>query len=147
MVLEAGGQGGHPAQNEAVRVARDTAELLDDGVLLEELRKGSPEAVEALFDRFHGKIFGLAMSILKNESDAEERASRQSRAHFSDLVGFSLQNFLFPGSGQGRGATRSPVSKSEAGWVVHPAMAHPRTAEDLPGGQVGRRVFMARRHE
>ena len=46
--------------------------LLDDNVLLEELRKGSPEAVEALFDRFHGKIYGLAMSILKNESDAEE---------------------------------------------------------------------------
>ncbi len=46
--------------------------LLDDNVLLAELRKGSPEAVEALFDRFHGKIYGLAMSILKNESDAEE---------------------------------------------------------------------------
>ena len=46
--------------------------LYDDNVLLEELRRGSPEAVEALFDRFHGKIYGLAMSILKNESDAEE---------------------------------------------------------------------------
>ncbi len=46
--------------------------LLDDNVLLEELRSGSPEAVEALFERFHGKIYGLAMSILKNESDAEE---------------------------------------------------------------------------
>ena len=45
---------------------------LDDNVLLAELGKGSPEAVEALFDRFHGKIYGLAMSILKNESDAEE---------------------------------------------------------------------------
>ncbi len=48
--------------------------MLDDNVLLEELRRGSPEAVEALFQRFHGKIFGLAMSILKNESDAEEAA-------------------------------------------------------------------------
>ena len=46
--------------------------MLDDNVLLEELRKGTPEAVEMLFDRFHGKIFSLAMSILKNESDAEE---------------------------------------------------------------------------
>ncbi|MDA8122326.1 MAG: sigma-70 family RNA polymerase sigma factor [Deltaproteobacteria bacterium] len=46
--------------------------LLDDNVLLEELRVGNPEAVEALFDRFHGKIYGLAMSIVKNESDAEE---------------------------------------------------------------------------
>jgi len=48
--------------------------LLDDNVLLEELRKGTPQAVEMLFDRFHGKIFSLAMSILKNESDAEEAA-------------------------------------------------------------------------
>lgn len=46
--------------------------LLDDNVLLEELRRGMPEAVEALFDRFHGKTYNLAMSILKNESDAEE---------------------------------------------------------------------------
>jgi RNA polymerase sigma-70 factor (ECF subfamily) len=46
--------------------------LLDDSVLLEELRKGAPEAVENLFDRFHAKIYSLAMSILKNESDAEE---------------------------------------------------------------------------
>ncbi|MGE5190023.1 MAG: hypothetical protein ACM3NF_08210, partial [Gemmatimonadota bacterium] len=43
------------------------AVFLDDAVLLEELRRGTPEAVEALFDRFHGKIYGLAMSILKNE--------------------------------------------------------------------------------
>jgi RNA polymerase sigma-70 factor (ECF subfamily) len=48
--------------------------LLDDNVLLEELRKGTPEAVEMLFDRFHSKIYSLAMSILKNESDAEEAA-------------------------------------------------------------------------
>ncbi|MGE5753299.1 MAG: RNA polymerase sigma factor [Deltaproteobacteria bacterium] len=48
--------------------------LLDDNVLLEELRKGSPDAVEMLFDRFHSKIYSLAMSILKNESDAEEAA-------------------------------------------------------------------------
>lgn len=46
--------------------------LLDDNVLLEELRRGTPEAVEGLFDRFHAKIYNLAMSILKNESDAEE---------------------------------------------------------------------------
>lgn len=48
--------------------------LQDDNVLLEELRGGNPEAVEALFDRFHGKIYSLAMSIVKNESDAEEAA-------------------------------------------------------------------------
>jgi RNA polymerase sigma-70 factor (ECF subfamily) len=42
--------------------------------LLAGLRLGSPAAVEALFERSHGRIFHLAMSILKNESDAEEAA-------------------------------------------------------------------------
>jgi len=32
----------------------------------------APSAVEALFDRYHGKVYGLAMSILMNERDAEE---------------------------------------------------------------------------
>jgi RNA polymerase sigma-70 factor (ECF subfamily) len=44
----------------------------DDEVLLERLRKGSPDAVSELLRLFQGKIFNLAMSILKNESDAEE---------------------------------------------------------------------------
>ncbi|HEY6075079.1 MAG TPA: sigma-70 family RNA polymerase sigma factor, partial [Anaerolineales bacterium] len=42
--------------------------------LLEGIRLGAPAAVEALFDRYHGKVYGLAMSILKNKSDAEEAA-------------------------------------------------------------------------
>jgi RNA polymerase sigma-70 factor, ECF subfamily len=45
---------------------------LDDAQLLEALRRGAPEAAEALFDRYHRKVYNLAMSILKNESDAEE---------------------------------------------------------------------------
>lgn len=62
-----------PATRAFVGLLPQPAEgFFDDYVLLEALRKGSPEAVEALFDRFHGKIFGLAMSILRNESDAEE---------------------------------------------------------------------------
>ena len=44
----------------------------DDEVLLDLLRKGSPDAVSELLRLFQGKIFNLAMSILKNESDAEE---------------------------------------------------------------------------
>ena len=44
----------------------------EDEVLLERLRKGSPESVSELLRLFQGKIFNLAMSILKNESDAEE---------------------------------------------------------------------------
>jgi RNA polymerase sigma-70 factor (ECF subfamily) len=43
-----------------------------DDELLAGLRSGSPSAVEALFDRYQVRIFNLAMSILKNESDAEE---------------------------------------------------------------------------
>ncbi len=44
----------------------------DDEGLLERLRKGAPGAVEELMRLYQGKIFSLAMSILKNESDAEE---------------------------------------------------------------------------
>jgi RNA polymerase sigma-70 factor, ECF subfamily len=44
----------------------------EDGTLLSGLRLGAPAAVEALFDRFHGKVYGLAMSILMNGNDAEE---------------------------------------------------------------------------
>ena len=39
-----------------------------------ELRKGAPGAVDELLRLYQGKIFNLAMSILKNESDAEEAA-------------------------------------------------------------------------
>lgn len=44
----------------------------EDEGLLERLRKGAPGAVEEMLRLYQGKIFSLAMSILKNESDAEE---------------------------------------------------------------------------
>jgi RNA polymerase sigma-70 factor, ECF subfamily len=44
----------------------------EGGALLSRLRPGAPAAVEALFDRYHRKVYGLAMSILMNKSDAEE---------------------------------------------------------------------------
>ena len=46
----------------------------EDEDLLDRLRKGTPGAVEDLLQQYQGKIFNLAMSILKNESDAEEAA-------------------------------------------------------------------------
>jgi RNA polymerase sigma-70 factor, ECF subfamily len=46
--------------------------LMNDTTLLLELRRGTPVAIEALFDRFHSKVYNLALSILKNPSDAEE---------------------------------------------------------------------------
>ena len=46
----------------------------EDAALLSKLRLGAPAAVEALFDRYHAKVYGLAMSILMNKSDAEEAA-------------------------------------------------------------------------
>ena len=69
--------------------------FLDDNVLLEELRKGSPEAVEALFDRFHGKIYGLAMSILKNESDAEEATQDVFMTVFQKAFTFKGDSALY----------------------------------------------------
>jgi RNA polymerase sigma-70 factor (ECF subfamily) len=44
----------------------------EDAELLSGIRLGVPSAIEVLFDRYHAKVFGLAKSILKNDSDAEE---------------------------------------------------------------------------
>ena len=44
----------------------------EDAALLSKLQPGAPAAVEALFDRYHEKVYGLAMSILMNKRDAEE---------------------------------------------------------------------------
>src|SRR5512145_2036523 len=43
-----------------------------EAALLYGLKIGDPAAIETLFDRYHAKVYGLAMSILKNASDAEE---------------------------------------------------------------------------
>src|SRR5512134_1842243 len=43
-----------------------------EAALLFGLKIGDPAAIETLFDRYHAKVYGLAMSILKNASDAEE---------------------------------------------------------------------------
>jgi RNA polymerase sigma-70 factor (ECF subfamily) len=45
-----------------------------DETLIRGLCLGAPEAVEALFDRYHARIYNLALSILKNDRDAEEAA-------------------------------------------------------------------------
>lgn len=46
----------------------------EDAAPLSGLRLSAPAAAEALFDRCYGKVSRLAMSILKNTSDAEEAA-------------------------------------------------------------------------
>ncbi|MBI5577387.1 MAG: sigma-70 family RNA polymerase sigma factor [Deltaproteobacteria bacterium] len=46
----------------------------EEAVLLEEIRRGTPAAVEELFSRYHAKVYSLAKSILKNDADAEEAA-------------------------------------------------------------------------
>ncbi len=83
-----------PAESKKVSGAPQER-LLDDGVLLEGLRMGSPEAVEALFDRFHGKIYGLAMSILKNESDAEEATQDVFMTVFQKAFTFKGDSALY----------------------------------------------------
>lgn len=58
----------------ATRRAVHTGLSPEDEALLSELRLGAPAAVEALLDRYHGEVYGLAVSILKCNSDAEEAA-------------------------------------------------------------------------
>lgn len=57
-----------PGREEIAGIRLKEVEFLD------EIRRASPAAVEELFDRYHPKVYSLARSILKNESDAEEVA-------------------------------------------------------------------------
>lgn len=56
----------------ATRRAEHTALRPKDPALLSKLRLDAPAAIETLFDRYHEKVYGLAMSILMNRNDAEE---------------------------------------------------------------------------
>jgi RNA polymerase sigma-70 factor (ECF subfamily) len=62
------------ASGSAIKQAIHTGLRPEDAALLSGVRLGAPAAIEALFDRYHGKVVGLAMSILRNNSDAEEAA-------------------------------------------------------------------------
>lgn len=46
--------------------------IQDDDRIIEGLKSGEEWAVEAMIDRFNVRVYNLAMSILRNESDAEE---------------------------------------------------------------------------
>jgi len=56
----------------ATRRAEHTGLRPEDAAPLSKLRLDAPAAIETLFDRYHGKVYGLAMSILMNRNDAEE---------------------------------------------------------------------------
>jgi RNA polymerase sigma-70 factor (ECF subfamily) len=56
----------------ATRRAVYTGHRAEDAVLHSKLRPDAPVSVEALFDRYHGTVYGLAMSILMSRIDAEE---------------------------------------------------------------------------
>jgi RNA polymerase sigma-70 factor (ECF subfamily) len=70
-----GNSGNSPGVQESKKESCMSAERWkEDEALLESLRNGAPGAVDELLRLYQGKIFNLAMSILKNESDAEEAA-------------------------------------------------------------------------
>ena len=45
---------------------------IDDNVVLEQVANGSPEAFEALYDRYGRLAYAIAIRVLSNESAAEE---------------------------------------------------------------------------
>ncbi len=55
-----------------VSVAQSRAQ--EDAELLDLILRGDPRGVESLFNLYHARVYSLAMSILRNESDAEEVA-------------------------------------------------------------------------
>ncbi|HEY5190411.1 MAG TPA: sigma-70 family RNA polymerase sigma factor [Candidatus Deferrimicrobium sp.] len=56
----------------ATRLAEHIGPRPEDAALLSKLRLDAPAAIETLFDRYHEKVYGLAMSILMNKREAEE---------------------------------------------------------------------------
>lgn len=56
----------------ATGCAEHTGLRPEDAALLSNHRLDAPAAIETLFDRYHEKVYGLAMSILMNRNDAEE---------------------------------------------------------------------------
>jgi RNA polymerase sigma-70 factor, ECF subfamily len=57
-----------------VTVPVETLKVDKDAALVEELRTGSPEAVEALIDRYGDRVYRLAIRITGQPADAEEVA-------------------------------------------------------------------------
>ena len=72
------GASSSPGKRAAIYVVREQENPVvpgeGDGELLAGLRSGNPAAADELLRRYQAKIINLAMSILKNESDAEEAA-------------------------------------------------------------------------
>src|SRR5512135_568132 len=56
----------------ATGCAEHTGLRPEDAALLSNHRLDATAAIETLFDRYHEKVYGLAMSILMNRNDAEE---------------------------------------------------------------------------
>jgi len=51
--------------------AADVA-ALEDGQLVERIREGSQDALDALYERYQGTVFAVAQKMLQREADAEE---------------------------------------------------------------------------
>lgn len=71
----------------------------NDQELISQLRKGSPVAFQALFEKYSSKIYRFSVSYLKTESDAEEIVQEvflklwENRSRLKS--GTSFQSYLF----------------------------------------------------
>ncbi len=62
--------------------------LKEDHLLVQAFRCGSPDAVELLFNRFNGSVYGLAFSLLKNSADAQEATREVFTTVIRKVAGF-----------------------------------------------------------
>ena len=60
----------------------------DDQALVEALRRGDPRAPAALFDRFHGVVFGLCCRMMSHRHDAEDVAQESLVRALRGIDGF-----------------------------------------------------------
>jgi RNA polymerase sigma-70 factor (ECF subfamily) len=65
-----------------------TDEAPDDRALLERAKAGDPQAFEALVERHKDRVYGVALHLLRSESDAAEVTQETFLAAWRALAGF-----------------------------------------------------------
>ncbi|MFB2553493.1 RNA polymerase sigma factor [Ensifer soli] len=65
-----------------------------DGLFLSQLRSGDPEALRALVERHHAALVGLAQTVVKNRSTAEDVAQETWLAVIANITRFEGKSAL-----------------------------------------------------
>ncbi|MFH0910432.1 MAG: sigma-70 family RNA polymerase sigma factor [Planctomycetota bacterium] len=114
------------------------APLPSDADLVSRANRGDAEAMEALYERYRGWVFGFALRLCRNESDAADVLQDVFAYFFQKFPGFELRSrlktFLYPvvrnsALNHIRKYRRMPSLEGEADFLEETAAAPPGNAE------------------